>query len=150
MLSSLGIASDASALIWFSTLNERSSYGAVLISLLLFGFGRALFMSPNSKAVMSSVPAEKRGVANGIRMTLNATAGVLSVPFSLLLMTLVMPYNKLSQIVNSTQIANYNELPIFLKAINHGCFILGIIMLIAIIPSLLRGPQEIKLKMPQS
>jgi len=30
----------------------------------------------------------------------------------------------------------------FLKAINHACLILGIIVLVAIIPSLLRGPQE--------
>ena len=57
-------------------------------------------------------------------------------------MTLVMPYAKLSQIVGSSQLINSNELPIFLKAINHACFILGIIVLFAIIPSLLRGPQE--------
>jgi hypothetical protein len=30
----------------------------------------------------------------------------------------------------------------FLKAINHACLILGIIVLFVIIPSLLRGPQE--------
>jgi len=48
--------------------------------------------------------AEKRGVANGIRMTLNMTGGVFSVPFSLLLMSLVMPYNQLSQVVGSTQL----------------------------------------------
>ena len=142
VLSSVGLALNAAALIWFSTLNERSSYIVVLISLMLFGFGRALFMSPNSSSVMGSVPAEKRGVANGIRMTLNSTGGVLSVPFSLLLMTLVMPYAKLSQIVSSSQIISSNELPIFLKAINHACLILGIIILFAIIPSLLRGPRE--------
>ena len=90
---------------------------------------------------MGSVPPEKRGVANGIRMTLNSTGGVLSVPFSLLLMTLVMPYNKLSQIVSSSQLNSANEMPIFLKAINHACLILGIIILFAIIPSLLRGPR---------
>jgi len=67
---------------------------------------------------------------------------VLSVPFSLLLMTLVMPYNRLSQIVGSTQLISSNELPLFLKAINHACLILGIIVLVAIIPSLLRGPQD--------
>ena len=63
-------------------------------------------------------------------------------PFSLLLMTLVMPYDKLSQIVSSTQLINSNELPIFLKAINHACLILGIIVLFAIIPSLLRGSKR--------
>jgi hypothetical protein len=100
---------------------------------------------------MGSVPAEKRGIANGISMTVNQTAGVLSVPFSLLLMTLVMPYGKLSQIVSSSQLINSNEVPIFLKAINHACLILGIIVLFAIIPSLL-GSQRGKAatKIPKS
>ena len=142
VLSSVGLALNAAALIWFSTLNEKSSYGAVLISLLLFGFGMALFGPPNISSIMGSVPAEKRGVANGIRITLNQTGGVLSVPFSLLLMTWVMPYDKLSQIVGSSQLINSDEVPIFLKAINHACLILGIIILFAIIPSLLRGSRE--------
>jgi MFS family permease len=142
ILSSVGLALNAAALIWFSTLNAKSSYGAVLVSLLLFGFGMALFGPPNISSVMGSVPAEKRGIANGIRMTLNQTGGVISVPFSLLLMTLVMPYAKLSQIVGSSQLINSNEVPIFLKAINHACLILGIIVLFAIIPSLMRGSQE--------
>ena len=142
VLSTAGLVLNASALIWFSTLNQNSSTGAVLVSLMLFGFGRALFMSPNTSSIMGSVPAEKRGVANGIRMTLNMTGGVLSVPFSLLLMTLVMPYNRLSQIVGSSQLIGSNELPMFLRAINHACLILGVIVLVAIIPSLLRGPQE--------
>ena len=151
VLTSVGLALNAAALFWFSTLNSKSSYGAVLISLFLFGFGMAMFFPPNSSSIMGSVPAEKRGVANGIRMTLNQTAGVLSVPFSLLLMTLVMPYNKLSQIVGSSQLINSNEAPIFLKAINHACLILGIIVLFAIIPSLLRGPKEnTTVKMPKS
>ena len=141
-LSSIGLALNASALFWFSTLNQNSHYSSILISLMLFGFGRALFASPNSSSVMSSVPAEKRGVANGVRMTLNMTGSVLSVPFSLLLMTLVMPYNRLSEIVSSSQLANTNELVTFLKAINHACLILGVIILVAIIPSLLRGPRE--------
>jgi EmrB/QacA subfamily drug resistance transporter len=106
VLSTVGLVSNAAALIWFSTLTEKSSYGAVLISLLLFGAGRALFMPPNTSSIMGSVPAEKRGVANGIRMTLLQTGNVLSVPFSLLLMTLVMPYDKLSLIVSSSQLSN--------------------------------------------
>ena len=76
---------------------------------------------PNMSSIMGSVPAEKRGVANGFRMTITMTGGVLSVPFSLLLMSLVMPYAKLSQIVSSTQLNNPNELPTFLRAINHAC-----------------------------
>ena len=142
VLSSTGLALNGIALIWFSTLNEKSSYSAVLISLVLFGFGMGLFAAPNTSSVMGSVPAEKRGVASGIRNTINQTAGVLSIPFSLLLMSLVMPYDQLSKITGSVQLSNTNEIPIFLKAVNHACFILGIITFLAIIPSLLRGPRE--------
>ena len=136
VLSSVGLALNAAALFWFSTLNKNSSYTAVLVSLILFGFGMAMFFSPNSSAVMGSVVSEKRGIANGIRMTVNQTGNVLSVPFSLLLMTLVMPYTKLSQIVSSSQLLTFNEGAQFLKAINYACLILGIITLAAVIPSL--------------
>lgn len=143
-LSTIGLSLNAAALIWFSRLTEKSSYGAVLVSLLLFGLGRSLFIAPNTSSVMGSVPPEKRGVANGIRMTLNQTGNVISVPFSLLLMTLVMPYKELTQIVNSSQLTKSSELLLFLKAINHACLILGIFIVFAIIPSLLRGRRENK------
>jgi EmrB/QacA subfamily drug resistance transporter len=147
VLSCLGLFLNASALFWFASFSKGSSYGAVLGSLVLFGFGMALFFPPNSSAVMGSVSPEKRGIANGIRMTLNQTGNVFSVPFSLLLMTLVMPYAKLSQIVGSSQLLSSNEGPIFLKAIDHACFILGIITLFAIIPSLgLRFNKEKQMK----
>jgi EmrB/QacA subfamily drug resistance transporter len=147
VLSSVGLSLNAAALFWFSTLNAQSTYSSVLVSLVLFGFGMALFFPPNSSAIMGSVSPEKRGVANGIRMTINQTGNVLSVPFCLLLMTLVMPYNRLSQIVGTSQLNGANEIPEFLRAINHACLILGFIMLLAIIPSLLRGP-KLKAEVP--
>ncbi len=138
-LSSAGLAMNAAALFWFSRLGQHASYASILVSLVLFGFGRALFISPNSSSVMSSVPAEKRGVANGVRMTLNMTGGVLSVPLSLLLMTFVMPYSRLSDIVGGQQLAGSGELGTFLRAINWACLVLSLITLLAIVPSMLRG-----------
>jgi MFS family permease len=137
----VGLALNAAALFWFSTLNRNSSYAGVFVSLMLFGFGMALFFPPNSAAIMGAVAPEKRGVANGIRMTLNQTGGVLSVPLALALMTLVMPYSKLSLIVGNKQLADPNDVITFANAINHACLILGFVVLLAIIPSLLRGPK---------
>jgi EmrB/QacA subfamily drug resistance transporter len=142
VLGTVGLVLNGTAFIWFSTLTAHSSYASVLVSMILFGFGMALFASPNTSSIMGSVPAEKRGIANGIRMTVAQTAGVLCVPFSLMLMTLVMPYNRLSQIISNSQLSGANEIPVFLRAVNHACFILGIIVFLAIIPSLLRGPKE--------
>jgi len=53
-----------------------------------------------------------------------------------------MPHAKLSQIVTGAQLTNANEVSVFLKAVNHACLILGIIVLFAIIPSLLQGQRE--------
>ncbi len=150
ILSSIGLAINASALIWFSTLNQKSSHATILLSLLLFGLGRALFASPNSSSVMSSVPPGRRGVANGVRVTINNTGNVFSVPLSLLLMTLVMPYDQLSKIVGGSQLANPNEFNLFLHAINHACLILGLIILFAIIPSMLRGPRQISTRISRN
>ena len=146
VLSSVGLVFNAAALIWFSTLNTKSSYTPVLVSLVLFGCGLALFAPANTSSIMGSVPAEKRGIASGIRNTINQTAGVLSIPFSLLLMTLVIPYNKLSQIISGSQLINANEVPLFLKSINRACLILGIITLLAIIPLLWGVRQKNKKK----
>ena len=69
----------------------------------------------------------------------------------MLLMSLVMPYDKLSVIVSNSQLVGSNEVPIFLKAINQACFILGVLTLLAIIPSLLRSPGERKIaEIPKS
>ncbi len=110
--------------------------------MVLFGLGSALFAPPNTSSIMSAVPADRRGVANGFRTTLRTTGNVLSIPLSLLLMTFVMPYDRLSQIVGSTQLASSEELFTFLHAINYACLILGVVAVSAIIPSLLRGPRE--------
>jgi len=71
--------------------------------------GLALFAPLTPAPSWVLVPAEKRGIASGVKNTVSQTAGVLSVPFSLLLMTLVMPYARLSQIVSSSQLNNANE-----------------------------------------
>ena len=140
-LSSVGLLLNAIALFWFASLNINSTYTMILVSLIIFGFGRALFASPNSASVMGSVPPDKRGTANGVRMTINQTGNVLSIPFSLLLMTLVMPFDRLTTMVSGDQLTNPDDINLFLSAVNRACLILGIITLVAIIPSLLRGPK---------
>jgi MFS family permease len=43
------------------------AYPAFALILLLSGIANGLFMSPNTAAIMNSVPAESRGVASGMR-----------------------------------------------------------------------------------
>ena len=47
--------------------------------MILKGGGSGLFASPNTNAIMSSVPPEKRGMASGINVMLMNTGSMLSI-----------------------------------------------------------------------
>ena len=137
-LSSIGLLFNAAGTFWLTTLNLDSSYTALIIALACFGVGRGLFASPNASSIMSKVKPERRGVANGVRLTIVYTAGVVSVPLSLVFMSLAMPYDQLSQIAQGTVIT-IAETSAFLSALRYALHISALLILLAIVPSLLRG-----------
>ncbi len=55
----------------------------IIFEVLLFlqGLGGGIFASPNIASIMNSVPPEHRGVANGMRTTLQNTGSTLSIAF---------------------------------------------------------------------
>jgi len=138
-ISSMGLAINAGALLLFSTLNPNSSYYYIIISLIMYGLGRGLFSSPNVSAVMGSVPASRRGIANGVRSALVQTGNVLSVPLAMIFMSTVIPYDKLSTIVSSSGLSSSGEFLVFQAALSRTFLILSVILATALIPSLLRG-----------
>jgi EmrB/QacA subfamily drug resistance transporter len=143
-LSSLGLLFNATAIFWFSTLEQNTSYTALIVGLACVGVGRGLFASPNASSIMGRVSAEKRGVANGVRTTVNQTASVVSVPLSLTFMSLAMPYDKLSQIAQGTITPTVEETITFLSALRYAVHISAFLVLLAIVPSLLRGRANTK------
>lgn len=138
-LSSIGLALNSLSLLWFSTINEESPYSTIAAGLCLAGIGTGLFRSPNASSIMGSIPPERRGVANGVRATILNTGMLLSIPLSLTLMTLGMPYERLSQLASGAQLISTGELARFMNAIRYAFLSLSIINATAIIPSLLRG-----------
>jgi len=138
-LSSLGLLFNASATFWLSTIRQDTSYTAMLLGLACFGVGRGLFASPNVSSIMRMVPAERRGVANGVRLTLIFTAAALSVPLSLSFMSFTMPYDKLSRLTQGSFLPTPNDTATFLSAIRLAVQVSAFLILLAIIPSLFRG-----------
>jgi EmrB/QacA subfamily drug resistance transporter len=65
ILSSLGLAILAVALLLVSFLPPDTSPANVIWRTALAGFGMGLFQSPNNNAVMSAVPRERYGIAGG-------------------------------------------------------------------------------------
>ncbi len=59
--------------------------------LLLVGIGSGMFNSPNTAAMMGTVPTERRGVAAGARTMLQNTGAVISIAFVLAIVTNSIP-----------------------------------------------------------
>jgi EmrB/QacA subfamily drug resistance transporter len=73
ILSAIGMLAKVIAFLLLSLLGASSSSESIWLPLILVGFGHALFSSPNSNSVMSSVPREQIGLASGTLGTVRAT-----------------------------------------------------------------------------
>ncbi|MGA2490708.1 MAG: MFS transporter, partial [Anaerolineales bacterium] len=54
-------------------------YTVFALAILVIGMGMGMFASPNTTAIMNSVPAEHRGASSGMRATFQNTANTLSI-----------------------------------------------------------------------
>jgi EmrB/QacA subfamily drug resistance transporter len=91
VLAALGMLVSAVALAGMTTLGVHSPYWQSTLWLLLVGIGSGMFNSPNTAAMMGTVPAGRRGVAAGARTMLQNTGAVISIAFVLALVTAAIP-----------------------------------------------------------
>jgi len=89
-LASAGMGISAAGLFMFAFLTAGAPLGIVAAGLALLGFGFALFSSPNTNAVMSSVDRGAYGVASATLGTMRLTGQMLSMGLAMLIMGLTM------------------------------------------------------------
>ena len=140
-LCTLGLLFSGIALVWFGTIGQDTGFTALMLALIASGVGRGLFISPNASSIMGPIDANRRGVANGVRTTIVQTGIVVSLPLSLTFMTLGMPYSQLAQLSGGAIDLTSEVTPAFLSALHWAFYILAVLTLLAVIPSLLRGPK---------
>jgi MFS family permease len=78
-LATAGLLVSAIGLLGLATVVSATSYWWLALYMILMGGGSGLFASPNTNAIMSSVPPEKRGMASGINVMLMNTGSMLSI-----------------------------------------------------------------------
>ncbi len=81
VLSSMGLAVGSLGLWFLSNLTPQATIFDIVWPLAVTGVGQGLFQSPNNNAIMSSVPLNRLGIANGFQ----AIARVLGQGFSVAL-----------------------------------------------------------------
>ncbi len=136
-----GLVLSSIALFLFSTTNATTSYLTLSIYMILLGVGTGLFVAPNLRAVMSSVPTERHGVGSAL-FTLFLNIGLtVSLNLTVLVMSLTAPYNLITQIITA---ANPQSIPaggiaLFLASLKNTYLAFAIINTLAIIPAVIGG-----------
>jgi EmrB/QacA subfamily drug resistance transporter len=74
---SLGLLLMAVGIVSFAFYDSRTPVTVLAVGMALFGFGAGLFQTPNTSAVMGSVPASSRGIASSTLGTMRNTGMVI-------------------------------------------------------------------------
>ena len=90
-LSALGMLVTAGGLAAMTTLQPHTPYWQSTLWLLIVGLGSGMFNSPNTAAMMGTVPSYRRGIAAGARTMLQNTGAVLSIAFVMAVITSAVP-----------------------------------------------------------
>jgi len=97
-LAAAGMLVSAAGLAAMTTLEPQSAYWQSTLWLLLVGVGSGMFNSPNTAAMMGTVPPHRRGIAAGARTMLQNTGAVISIAFVLAIITAAVPKDVLFKI----------------------------------------------------
>jgi EmrB/QacA subfamily drug resistance transporter len=129
VVASVGMALTAAGLILFSFLAEDTAILFIVPVLFLMGSGYALFSSPNTNAIMSSVSSLYYGVASSMVATMRAIGQLTSMAIAMMIFSLVMGRVEVTPEVY----------PRFLDSVRIVFLILFILSLFGIFASLARG-----------
>ena len=88
VIASLGMALTTLGLILLALINHHTTLLFIVISLMVLGFGFALFSSPNMNAIMGSVTEKYYGIASGSVGTMRLLGQMLSMGIATLVIAL--------------------------------------------------------------
>lgn len=118
-------------------LKVGTNISIVLITLVVLGFGFALFSSPNTNAVMNSVEKKYYGVASGVLGAARTIGQTVSMGITSLILTLFL---------GNTAISSSNN-PRFIHGFTVSFVVFTIMCFLGIFASLARGKVEGKVKL---
>jgi len=130
IVASVGMAMTFLGLLYLSTLGEGTPMPLVVGVLALQGLGFALFSSPNTNAIMSSVRRSSYGLASSMVATMRGIGQTLSMGVASMLLGIYVGAHEV------TGTAFHAE---FMKSFHVGFAVFSVLCLVGIFASLVRG-----------
>lgn len=128
-IASYGMGLTAAGLILLCFITEHSPVYFIIILLVIMGVGFALFSSPNSNAIMSSVEKKHLGVASGVLGTMRMAGQMFSMGIAMMLLAVYIGQHALGP-------ANYSSL---INGMRTGFVIFSVLCILGIFASLARN-----------
>ena len=128
IVASAGMGLCAAGLVLFAFVSAGTSIYLIVAGLVLLGFGFALFSSPNTNAIMSSVEKRHYGVASGMVGTMRLVGMMLSMGIAMLLISVFVGHVKVAQAPDQ-----------FISAMRTGFAVFAALCFAGIFASLARG-----------
>src|SRR3954468_8711950 len=142
-LAAAGMLVSAVGLALMTTLVVDSPYWWSSVLLLVVGVGSGMFNSPNTAAMMGTVPVQRRGIAAGARTMLQNTGAVLSIAFVMAIVTSAVPKDVLLQIFSGLASSlDDRQLDPFIHNMHVALWALAIVSLVGAGVCLLRPAHE--------
>lgn len=141
LYATLGLLVTFVGFLWLAQIGPTADFVQVSIPMILIGSGEGIFSSPNRSSVMSSVPAQHRGVGGSVNTIMLNVGNTFSRAFAFLIMGLVLPTDALQNIFAGT--ANLSGgaafVSQFIGSLHLVFYVCAAFVAASIVPSILRG-----------
>ncbi len=132
IVASSGMGLCVVGLALFAFLTPMTPLYLIIASLMLLGLGFALFSSPNTNAIMSSVDRCDYGVASGMVSTMRLIGQMLSQGIVLLIFNLILGHTEISKVQPS-------QLMQLMSSIQVAFIIFATLCVVGVFASMMRG-----------
>lgn len=90
IIASVGMGITSIGLLLLNSLSQDSPLLMVIVALVILGIGFALFSSPNTSAIMGSIPAQNYGIAAAMNGTMRVIGQTISMGIATLIIASIM------------------------------------------------------------
>ena len=138
-----GMMSSAAAMFVLSSLDTSSPAWHVIVGMILSGVGMGTFSSPNTSAIMGSLPRDKYGVVSGFVNLTRTSANVSGVALSTTLVTITMASYGFEPNLSALAEGGGAEIrSAFVVGFSRALKVSGTLMILALVLTLIRGEAQ--------